>query len=98
MAKAKGNGSKKKTVTRRKPTAPHVYRMPATAAQLNILCCFEVEPSQPCLKPVAYYDPEISDDPREACLCESCPRSNRAVKLLVRADTTESVELGASVA
>jgi hypothetical protein len=72
--------------------------MPATAAQLNILCCYEVKPEQPCLKPVTYYDPEISDDPREACLCETCPRSNRAVKLLVRADTTGSLELGASVA
>jgi hypothetical protein len=98
MAKAKGNGSKGKSSESRKATAPNVYRMPATAAQLNILCCFEVEPSQPCLKPVAYYDPAISDDPREACLCETCPRSNRAVKLLVRADTTEGVELGVSVA
>jgi hypothetical protein len=98
MAKAKGKGNKKKRVTRRKSTAPHVYQMPKTAGQLGILCCFEIQPEQPCLKPVAYYDPAISDDPREACLCESCPRSNRAVKLLVRADTTDRVELGASVA
>ena len=89
---------KKKSPKRKrakKAAAPHVYQMPATAAQLGILCCHEIAPGQPCLKRVAYYDPEISGDPREACLCESCPRSSRAVKLLV---IDERAESGAKVA
>jgi len=60
MANAKGKGSKGKSTRSRKATALHVYRMPAKAAHLGILCCHELKPEQPCLKPVVYYDPEIS--------------------------------------
>jgi hypothetical protein len=91
MVKAKGKRKKSK---QRKgcTTAPHVYRMPRTAAQLGIACTQTVNGS-PCGQPVSYYDPDYLTDRgdfRTGLICEMHPRSPRAQKLLISPEITEA--------
>jgi hypothetical protein len=58
MVKAKGKQKKSKQ-RKGRTTAPHVYRMPRTAAQLGITCPQTVDDS-PCGQPISYYDPDYN--------------------------------------
>src|SRR5215217_2723754 len=91
MVKAKGKRKKSKQ-RKTRTTAPHIYRMPRTAAQLGIRCPQTVDDS-PCGKPISYYDPDYLTDRgdfRTGLICEMHPRSPRAQKLLISPEIVEA--------
>ena len=91
MVKAKGKRKKSKQ-RKTRTTAPHIYRMPRTAAQLGITCPQTVDDS-PCGKPISYYDPDYLTDRgdfRTGLICEMHPRSPRAQKLLISPEIVEA--------
>ncbi|HKS42158.1 MAG TPA: hypothetical protein VJX74_16190 [Blastocatellia bacterium] len=68
----KGKGSKSK-----RATAPHVYRMPKTAAELNIVCAV-------CGEAAAYFDHErAKKNHMDGFVCGNESRSAGSEKLLV---------------
>lgn len=74
----KKTAKKKATKRRRKPTAPHVYRMPHTAAELNIDCAVYHASAE-------WFDIERGkQDHRSGFICSAHPRSPNSEKLLIK--------------
>jgi hypothetical protein len=75
----KKTGRKKATPRRqRKPTTPHVYRMPHTAAELKIDCAV-------CHAPAVWFDyGRAKRDHRAGFVCDAEPQMGQRGKLLVK--------------
>ena len=78
MPKAKKKKTKKRTG--KKPTTPHVYRMPKTAAELNIVCSI-------CAAPAEYFDAaRARGNHMNGFICANEPRGPGSEKLLIRTE------------
>jgi hypothetical protein len=78
MTHKKKTATKKTTRRKSKPRAPHVYREPHTATEMNIDCSV-------CHAPAEWFDYGRGNrDHRSGFICSAHPRSPNSEKLLVK--------------